>query len=1776
MKTTILSILFSLVLLSCAAQNSRLKTKDNWRNAPAAANKLPVANAGADRAITLPVSNLVLTGTATDADGTIAARLWTQVSGPSTAVLTNPTTNALTASSLVAGVYVFNFHVTDNKAATDSDNVTVTVNKALNIPPVASAGADIVLTLPVSSTTLSGSATDADGTVVAYAWEQVSGPTTATMATPNLASTTISALIQGTYIFKITATDNSGGTGTDQVTVTVKAAPANIPPVPNAGIDQVITLPVATVTVQATATDADGTVTGYVWEQVSGPSTASIQAPTSATTAIFDLVAGTYQFKVTATDNSGGTGTDIILVTVNAAANILPTVDAGTTLTITNPLDSVTIAAVATDEDGQIVTWLWTKLSGPSGGTIADADTAITQINGLQVGTYRFQITVTDDLGGTATDYMEIVVQSAPPVNIPPVGDAGINQILTLPVNSTTVSGTGTDADGTVEEYSWQQFAGPSYATIQSPGLQTTLISNLIAGTYIFRLTVTDNEGATGASDIQITVNPAINIPPVANAGVNKVITLPTSFTTLNGSGTDMDGTITNYLWRKISGPTGGTIASPITPTTSITGLSTAGTYIYQLRVTDNNGDTAIDQVQILVNPAVPANIPPVVNAGANVSITLPANSATLSGSATDADGTITGYVWTKISGPSGGTIGSPTSATTLISSMVQGFYVFRLTATDNSSATGFAEVSINVSGAANVPPTVNAGTDQTITLPANSVTVTATATDTDGTIVSYAWARSSGPANFTITSPATAGTTITGLEAGTYVFQITVRDNSGLVATDAITITVLPPVGAVNNGNATFTLAVAGRVSASVSTYTDSTIIKHLFSDSMMSAGSHTINWNNTDDFGNLIQFPASKYIIKVTSNNIVAEWQGTIGNSSLADTGSTKHRGYYRHMSDLVFGPNFGYYVTGYSEGTPSIAKFAIDNPNVKIALYGHINTGDLNYLAIDTGNYYIAGFDPNVAINSFVFAKRISNDAEVQFPLGTRFESKYGRDYPYAVSITARTGSVPTGLAVQRTGQYLFVARGGIDSLYVVNKVTGAPVRQIFMDSIRQIAISPTNNNSFWGMTGSGTVAKYTINGDGSLSAPLLTLSGLVNPVSVEVSTDGLSVKISDGGTSQQVKTFNEGTGALTGTQGTAGGYYTSASVTNNKFFFTSVDGLRTGEKRMYPFIAFQPDGSFWVNDAGNFRSQHYTAANSFLERIQFLGSTYTSCIDVNRTNRLFVGLLEFNVNPVAKTWELVKNWGARMSIYTYDFFKYDVKFVTLSNGRTYGLIRNGNSAEILELSNTGDTCRPTGILRTGYSLGPDGKLYQFLRGNIGGTSTMRSYASTGFSGINPTWSATPVTVFTTPTLTFQDPNAGPRTANTIITSRNKAIMFEAGAGAVNDGRRIITPKDGWHLEGIALGTNKVLFKNQLGTHLNYQGVYPDGGGFDVGNIVSDFAGGGMSVLGRIILTSYHGEFWKNGQTNYFTLYLDNGSSLYTFGVDRTYHTQTQSAPWGMAGNVLTPQLVLDTLTGNFYLYHGDESDHSGIGYWKISGMNTIVEQDIVINGVTAPITRPTTIMTGLPWDVVLPMTAARWTRTHGEDTTDQYTQLYNVQTSILNYKKLETPDIYVKFLDKRAITKTVSGNLGTNNVTTGWKLTGLLAYPNNMPNGLSMNQYLDVLDATGKILIRFYPFINRSVNPFQAGIIGNGQSLLAGSETVIRRAMNRQLPFEFKIVGGVVTITYGTYTKTATIFDATANWHTPTTIRIMNVATATTAGVYGEVVDVSHITYSSLDP
>ncbi|MBS1738509.1 MAG: tandem-95 repeat protein, partial [Bacteroidetes bacterium] len=957
----------------------------------AAANIPPTVSAGSNQTITLPVSTVTLTGTASDSDGIIVSYEWTRLSGPSGGTFSAANSANTDVSSLTQGVYLFQLKVTDNGGATAQATVQVTVNAAANIPPVANAGADQSITLPTSSVSLAGTGSDADGYITDYLWSQVSGPSTASIINPSSANTDVTSLQEGNYQFQLKVTDNSGATATSTMNVTVNPKSAllgcgcdvTLPIMPDGGIyftngnnginvkpgqkvciqagtypyinikglvgtaAQPITIincggqvlvgsgPTYCISIQNsrffrfTGTGTDGIKYGFKSYWPGGFAGSGLSVRDSCTNFEIDhyegqnvengILAKIDPYNCTPGNYSTGwvikdiSYHDTYIHNTKGEAyyigNTASTVDVndcnGNTITVepvkidgikfynnicdSTGWDGIQIAAATRAEvynnrvtnygmqnmstqqagiilggksngsvynnyvkggtgQGMVITGYgrtniynnviidagWDNTSvrqdalavddrpmpnnlytgfqvyifnntvvnaGRSSihifnsyGTMAtgnkvynnllvkpnynspygspylkvDGNTDLDSTNNIQLlqiadanfvsandyhlaynspaidkGRDVYALGVTTDIDGVsrpqgnAFDVGAYEFKSGDTQNKRPVAHAGADQTITLPVSSIQLNGSGDDSDGTITSYLWTKISGPTSYNIVNSNAASSAVNNLVAGVYLFQLTVTDNLGAIGLDTMQVTVNAATNIPPVANAGSDQTITLPLSTITLRGSGTDADGTVVSYTWTKVSGPSAFNIVNSSSAVTDVTGL-VQGTYQFKLMVMDDQGALGNATVQIIVNPA--PNKPPVANAGSDQAITLPISTVSLKGSGTDEDGTVVSYTWTKVSGPSTFNIVNSSSAVTDVTGLVQGTYQFKLTVTDNQGASGSATVQIIVNPAANIPPVANAGSDQTITLPVNTVSLRGSGTDADGTVVSYLW----------------------------------------------------------------------------------------------------------------------------------------------------------------------------------------------------------------------------------------------------------------------------------------------------------------------------------------------------------------------------------------------------------------------------------------------------------------------------------------------------------------------------------------------------------------------------------------------------------------------------------------------------------------------------------------------------------------------------------------------------------------------------------------------------------------------------------------------------------------------------------------------------------------------------------------------------------------------------------------------------------------------------------------------------------------------------
>jgi len=743
----------------------------------------------------------------------------------------------------------------------------------VNKLPVANAGRQISITPGTGIATLDASgSTDADGKIVRYVWRKISGPSAGNITTalgPAPITTVESLKKSGSYKFELTVVDDRASFSADTVTVVVSsgAASLNRNPIAQATDSVTVSLPQTEVTLSgASSKDEDGKIVSYKWTRSYGPA-ATIVSPNKAITRITNLQAGIYNFVLEVTDDKGARSSATVIATVLASAapkNTLPVAKAGPDTTVTLPLTSFTLSALgSTDKDGSIVSYKWVKVSGPAAVIVSPLNST-TNITGFGQGVYVFTVIVTDNKGASSADTISVAVNSpAQATNKQPAANAGSDARIVLPVNKIILNGeASSDADGLITGYTWTKISGPKQFQLATAGNVSTSVTNLVEGTYLFRLYVKDDRKGSAADTVQITVVRApvlANKPPTAKAGNTQSITFPENSVTLNGSASyDQDGKIIRYKWSFVSGPQQFQITNPDAPVTIVKGL-VIGVYAFQLQVFDNKEWSWSDTVSVIVKE-VPAPLPsannnPLANAGKDQTISLPNDQVILDGSASqDTDGKLTGYQWTQISGPDQYQIGNGSLEKDTLRFLVEGKYSFMLLVRDNDGAIAVDTVEITVFAAPNKSPVANAGFDIDVELPLTELLLNGIeSNDPDGESLYYSWTKLSGPAGLTIMNSTTGSPKLIGLTEGKYVFNLGVTDITGAQASDEIIVTV-------RNGGFGFngkTVAVAG---LDKTIYFPETTIRLNGSDSYDDGRISAYHWS-------LIQGPSSPRIIQPDS---------------------------------------------------------------------------------------------------------------------------------------------------------------------------------------------------------------------------------------------------------------------------------------------------------------------------------------------------------------------------------------------------------------------------------------------------------------------------------------------------------------------------------------------------------------------------------------------------------------------------------------------------------------------------------------------------------------------------------------------------------------------------------------------------------------------------------------------------------------------------------------------------------------------------------------------
>jgi hypothetical protein len=381
-------------------------------------------------------------------------------------------------------------------------------------------------------------------------------------------------------------------------------------------------------------------------------------------------------------------------------------------------------------------------------------------------------------------------------------------------------------------------------------------------------------------------------------------------------------------------------------------------------------------------------------------------------------------------------------------------------------------------------------------------------------------------------------------------------------------------------------------------------------------------------------------------------------------------------------------------------------------------------------------------------------------------------------------------------------------------------------------------------------------------------------------------------------------------------------------------------------MYTFIAFEADGSFWVGDPGNSRIHRYAADRTFLDRIQYQPNFYSCFVDYNNPTRVFAAFREFQVDyskPLARTngsWVQVKNWGYHVPTHyahQYNIFR---SVNTLGNGRTYALLRHTTISQwqVVELPASGNLRFTNLVLPFDNTLMyPDGSLRKVTRKFLNTPTEWTKRPLTGFDAShNPVW-GTAVRVAKTPPALATDPGYD-GDANKLrggeVTSSGVVISFDGAHKYLN-----------YHLGGVREGDSTWLWKVAPSTMKHYSGPFPPDGTYDVGNGVQ-YSGVSAMAVERSIFWGYHGEFWKNSQTNKWNHVYDDGLFVGQFGVTGPELNGKRAAA-GMAGNAFCANMI--KVGDTVYLYHNDEGLNGGCGIhrWRVTGLNTIQEQEVPVS-------------------------------------------------------------------------------------------------------------------------------------------------------------------------------------------------------------------------------------
>lgn len=486
------------------------------------------------------------------------------------------------------------------------------------------------------------------------------------------------------------------------------------------------------------------------------------------------------------------------------------------------PLSVAFNAASSSDSDGIIVKYRW-DWTGDGSWDLDSGAVATANYTYADPGVFTAIVQVTDDDGATATAFATVTVNGPGGMDVginatPLTGDAPLTVLFNVTLNS-----------GTANQFEWD-WEGDG--TFDETGATGENVEHLFTtpSTYNVTVRVTDELGGTHVGYVTITVTSSDNDLPVASLVANPTSGPAPLSVDFDASGSrDPDGTIADYEWD-IDGVVNGWNWVPgITGSTFNHTYASPGTFKPTVRVTDNDGATAMRSVTVTV--AAPPNQAPSAVVTASPSTGNAPLEVYLDGSgSTDPDGNIVKYEW-DWEGDGTWDISGATNAQVKTYSVV-GTFNASLRVTDNEGLTDTTSVTItvNAGGGGNQVPTANLSVSPSAgTAPLTVSFDAGGSNDPDGTIVEYKFFFGNGQTQ-TTTSP-TAQYTFD--IPGNYDVAVQVTDNDGANGTAFKSVLVnelpnTPPNATMSATPSSGSAPLIVNFNASGSTDSDGTIVKY------------------------------------------------------------------------------------------------------------------------------------------------------------------------------------------------------------------------------------------------------------------------------------------------------------------------------------------------------------------------------------------------------------------------------------------------------------------------------------------------------------------------------------------------------------------------------------------------------------------------------------------------------------------------------------------------------------------------------------------------------------------------------------------------------------------------------------------------------------------------------------------------------------------------------------------------------------------------------------